>query len=299
MSQAITNSLPSDRAVSGRSWSALSWIAVLPILLWAYWPALTRLGQRWLNDARYSHGLVVPLLALLVWWVRRREQPLTESQPSWWGVPVLLCGAAVRLVGAYYYLDFFEGFSVLPILLGLVLLVGGWPLARQTAPAIGVLFFMLPWPFQFEGALAGPLQRLGTVVSTFALQTLGLPAVSEGNIILIDDLEIGVLEACNGLGMLSAFFAISTTVALVIRRPLLDRLAVFLSAIPVGVIMNLARLTATGLLYAVIGAPAAQMFFHHLAGWLMMPLALAAVGLELYLLRRMFPYRLSTVSPNT
>ena len=85
------------------------------------------------------------------------------------------------------------------------------------------------------------MQRLGTIVSTFALQTLGLPAVSEGNVILIDDLHIGVLEACNGLGMLSAFFAISTTVALVIRRPLADRVGVFLSAIPIGVLMNLIR----------------------------------------------------------
>lgn len=299
MNQAITHPLTPEGAGNRRPGVVLSWIFVLSLLLWAYWPGLIRLAHRWLNDARYSHGLVVPFLALLVWWVRRREQPLSKWQPSWWGVPFLLCGTAVRLVGAYYYLDFFDAFSLLPVLLGLVLLLGGWPLARQSAPAIGVLFFMLPWPFQLEGALAGPLQRLGTVVSTFALQTLGLPAVSEGNIILIDNLEIGVLEACNGLGMLSAFFAISTTVALVIRRPLLDRLAVFLSAIPIGVLMNLARLTATGLLYAVIGAPAAQLFFHHLAGWLMMPLALAAVGLELYLLRRLFPYRLSTVSPNT
>ncbi|HTU23149.1 MAG TPA: exosortase/archaeosortase family protein, partial [Gemmataceae bacterium] len=263
----------------------------LPVLLWSYWPALTQLVSHWLHEARYSHGLVVPLLALLVWWVRRREQPVTEIQSSWWGIPVLTSGAVLRLVGAYYYLDFFDGFSLLPVLWGLVLLLGGWPLCRQSAPAIGVLVFMLPWPFQVEGALSGPLQRLGTVVSTFSLQTLGLPAVSEGNIILIDNLEIGVLEACNGLGMLSAFFAISTTVALVIHRPLLDRLAVFLSAVPIGVLMNLVRLTATGLLYALVGAPAAQLFFHNLAGWLMMPLALAAVGAELYLLRRLFPVR--------
>ncbi len=52
--------------------------------------------------------------------------------------------------------------------------------------------------------------------------------------------------------------------------------------------MNLVRVTATGLVYAVVGAPAAQAFFHDLAGWLMMPLALAALGLELYLLGRLF-----------
>lgn len=289
MIQAIVNPPISRREANRRSWHALSPVVVLPILLWAFWPALIGLIQRWLHDARYSHGFLVPLLAVFVWWVHRRNHPISGSEPSWWGMPILLGGAALRLVGAYYYLDFFDGLSLLPILLGLVLLIGGWPLARPTAPAIGLLIFMLPLPYQLEGALSAPLQRIGTLASTFALQTLGLPAVSEGNIIRIDDLDIGVLEACNGLGMLSAFFAISTTVALVVRRPLLDRLVVFVSAVPIGVFMNLLRLTATGLVYAVVGAPAAQAFFHDLAGWMMMPLALAAVGFELYLLRRLFP----------
>jgi exosortase len=261
---------------------------VLIVLGWAYGSTGASLVDRWSHDARYSHGYVVPVLALLVWWVRRRANPTVEMQPTWWGLPILIAGAALRLLGAYYYLDWFDGLSLLPVLLGLALLAGGWPLARQTAPAIGVLIFMLPLPFKVEGALSAPLQRLGTVVSTYALQTLGLPAVSEGNIIFIDDLQIGVLEACNGLGMLSAFFALSTTVALIIRRPVVDRVIVFLSAVPVGVLMNLVRVTVTGLVYAIVGAPAAQTFFHDLAGWLMMPLALAALALELNLLGRLF-----------
>jgi exosortase len=273
---------------AGRGEKCLRLAVVLVVLAWAYWPVLGNLVQRWSHDSRYSHGYIVPFLALLVWVVYRRAVPTTDARPNWWGWPVVLAGAALRLAGAYWYLDWFNGLSLLPVLLGLALLSGGWPLCRQTAPAIGVLFFMLPLPFLIEGALSSPLQQLGTGVSTFALQTLGVPAVSEGNVILIDDLQIGVLEACNGLGMLSAFFAISATVALVIQRPLRDRIILFLSAIPIGVLMNLVRVTATGLVYAGIGGQAAQEFFHNLAGWLMMPLALATLGLELFLLGRLF-----------
>lgn len=286
----VTTGMPTP-AAKRRPWIAFWPLAALPVVLWAYGPALAGFVQRWLHDARYSHGLIVPLLALLVWWVRRRACPITELSPSWWGMAVLAGGSALRLVGAYFYLDWFEGLSLLPVLLGLVLLLGGRRLAWQTAPAIGVLIFMVPLPFGVEGALSAPLQRLGTKVSTFALQTLGLPAVAEGNIIYVEELSIGVLEACNGLGMLSAFFAISTTVALVVRRPLLDRAIIFLSAVPIGILMNLLRVTATGLVYVCIGAPAAQTFFHHLAGWLMMPLAFVVVALELVLLRRLFPVR--------
>lgn len=282
------------QSASGRLAAVL--VLTLAVLAWAYAPALASLADRWAHDARYSHGYVVPVMALVVWWVRRRTCPLTEARPSWWGLAVLAAGAALRLIGAYFYLDWFDGLSLLPVLLGLALLTGGWQLVRQIAPAVGVLVFMLPLPFRLEGALSAPLQRLGTVVGTFALQTLGLPAVSEGNIIFVENLQIGVLEACSGLGMLSAFFALSTTVALVIARPVTDRVVVFLSAVPVGVLMNLVRVTVTGLLYAVVGAPAAQTFFHDLAGWLMMPLALAVLAIELHLLGRLFVPRNVTAS---
>ena len=288
MSEAIFNPPAAQLAEGHRPRGRVLLALVAVVLAWAYAPTFAALANRWTHEARYSHGYVVPAMAASIWWVRRQTFPATECQLSWWGLLLVIVGALVRLAGAYYYLPWFDGLSLLPVLLGLAVLAGGWPLLRQVGPAVAVLFFMLPLPFQIEGALSAPLQRLGTIVSTFALQTLGLPAVAEGNIILIDDLQIGVLEACSGLGMLSAFFALSATVALVIRRPLLDRILVFLSAVPLGVLMNLVRVTATGLVYACVGSAAAQTFFHDLAGWLMMPLALAALGFELYLLRRLF-----------
>jgi exosortase len=258
---------------------------------WAYGSTLATLARRWADEPRHSHGFVVPVLALVVWWVRRRQFPVADFRPSRWGLAVLAGACALRLAGAWFSVDWFDGLSLLPVILGFALLAGGWPLCRQVAPAVALLVFMLPFPFAVEGFLSAPLQRLATVASTYALQTFGLPAVAEGNVIFIDDMKIGVLEACNGLGMLSAFFAISATVALVIRRPALDRAVVFLSAVPVGVFMNLVRITATGLVYGAVGNWAAQAFFHELAGWLMMPFALAALALELRLLDRLFVVR--------
>jgi exosortase len=193
--------------------------AVVVGLLWAYAPTLRALARRWVEEPQHSHGFVVPVLALTVWRVRRRRAPVTEHRPSWWGLAVIAAAVLLRLTGAFFYLPWFDGLSLLPVILGFCLLAGGWRLFRQVAPAVGLLVFMLPFPFQVEGLLSAPLQRLATVTSAYALQTFGLPAVSEGNIIYIDDMKIGVLEACNGLGMLSAFFAISATAALVIRRP--------------------------------------------------------------------------------
>jgi exosortase/archaeosortase family protein len=86
--------------------------------------------------------------------------------------------------------------------------------------------------------------------------------------------------------MLLTFFALSTAFALVVRRPLVDRLLLVASAVPVAVTANVVRITATGLAYYAWGqhSAAAHAIFHDLAGWLMMPLALGMLWLELRLL---------------
>jgi exosortase len=146
------------------------------------------------------------------------------------------------------------------------------------------LFFMLPLPYRLEVALAQPLQRLATEVSTYTLQTVGFPALSEGNIILLNDTEIGVVEACSGLSMLVGFFALSTGAALLIRRSLGEKIIITLSAVPIAIITNIIRITVTGIMHETLGSRLANLVFHDLAGWLMMPLALGFLWIELQVL---------------
>jgi exosortase len=258
-------------------------------LLWAYWPTLAGLSRRWSEDPQYSHGYVVPVIAVLVLWHRRQRFPHEAFQTSWWGLVPLLVGAGLRLVGARLHFDWLDAASLLPTVVGICLLAGGWPLSAWAWPAAVFVCFLLPLPFQAEIALAHPLQRLATVASTYALQTVGLPAVAEGNIIVIDELRIGVLEACSGLGMLVTFFALSTAVAFLVERPLVDRLVLFASATPIGICVNVLRITITGILHKTAGSAIANAVFHDLAGWLMMPLALGLLWLEMLYLRRLFP----------
>jgi exosortase len=156
---------------------------------------------------------------------------------------------------------------------------------------------MVPLPFRVEGALSYPLQRVATKASTYALQTLGFPALAEGNVILLEDVEIGVVEACSGLSMLFTFFAMATGVVLVIRTPWLDKILIVASAIPIALLMNVIRITATGVLHETVGSRLANLVFHDLAGWLMMPMAVGVLWLELALLARLFVARAPKAIP--
>jgi exosortase len=250
------------------------------VLFWAYWPILKAMVEKWSADPQYSHGFIVPAFAAYLLWHRRRLLSAISPSPRRLGLALIGCGAGLHLAGAYLYFDAIRTVSLLPVLAGLCLCHGGWPALRWALPSIAFLVFMLPLPFSVEGALSHPLQRLATYLSTYALQTMGFAAVSEGNIILLDTSRIGVVEACNGLGMLVTFFAMTTATILIVRRSLLESLLIVLSAIPIALIANVLRITVTAVLHNQVGGRIADVVFHDLAGWFMMPVALSLLWVE-------------------
>jgi exosortase len=282
--------LVGHRLVYGRGLSTAQKLLLLALaasLLWAYWPTLADVAERWAQDPQYSHGYVVPAFAVfLLWW--RREQCPGEFRGSPWGLLVLAAAQALHLAGICFHLKWLEGAALVPSLLGVGLLLGGRAALRWSWPAVCFLLFMLPLPFRVEVALAHPLQRLATRASTVCLVLLGVPATASGNVITLSEARIGVAEACSGLSMLLTFFALAVGCAAVVRRPLLDRALLVAAAIPIALCANVARITITGALYEWVGESAARAFFHDLAGWFMMPFALGLVWALLQILSRLF-----------
>jgi exosortase len=264
---------------------------LLGVLAWVFAPTLLALGERWGHDSRYTHGYLVPLFALYLVWRQRDTLKSLAPRASWWGVAALLAGLALSAAGTYLYFDWFNGVAVPVCLAGLVVLLLGWPGLRAVWPAVAFLLFMIPLPFRVEVALAHPLQRIATFASTLSLQTLGFAAFSEGNVIRMGAARIGVVEACSGLSMLMIFFALCTAVAMLLRRPLYERLLVVACAVPVALLANITRIVLTGVLYKFVGRHLAEAFFHDLAGWFMMPLALVMLWVGYRLFSWAFPLR--------
>lgn len=271
------------------SWAAPAiLLGLVVLLLWAYEPTLAELTRQWSSNAQHSHGYLVPLFAAALLYLRReRCNPAAWSATPWGYLP-LAAGLAAWMLGSHFHLSWIEGVSLLPCLAGAVLLTGGRSAWQWAAPSIAFLGFMVPLPYRVAVALTEPLQNIATLTSTYALQTLGLPAVAEGNVILLSEVELGIVEACSGLRMLVIFFALSAAVALLIRRAGWEKGVILLSAVPIALIVNVMRITATGMLHELVSSQVADAVFHDFAGWVMMPVALALLWLELQLLSRLF-----------
>lgn len=282
----ITDGIP---GLSRRGF-AVSAVFGLLVILWGYWDPWSqtttfgKITHEWEHKPVYSHGYLVPLFALALLWSRRSQLKTGLCSPSWLGLVLLGLAAGLRLAGAYYFFEWLDFLSILPMLAGFVLLLGGWQAFKWAAPAIGFLVFMLPLPFRVEVGMRTPLQRVGTIASCYTLQTMGLPAYAEGNQIHgITDQPLEVEEACSGLGMMMVFFALCTAIVyLASDRPLWQRALVLLSAASIAVFANVVRISATGALFAWGFDDAAHLLHEKLSAFLMMPVALGLLWSEFW-----------------
>jgi exosortase len=266
--------------------AGLSFLVVAALV--SYGASLMSLVGRWWNDPDYLHGFLVPIVALFLLWQRR--EMLTGLRPvgSWWGLVLVGLSAAMRWASAYYYYELLDPASLIPCLAGLALFLGGWKWLRWAGPSIAFLVFMIPLPGFVASLMGHPLQRTATIASTYMIQTVGVPAVAEGDVILLGDSQIGVAEACNGLRNMMLFLAVGSAVALTMKRPLLEKAIVILSAAPIAVIANVVRITATAVLHSTSHHELADTTYHDLAAWFMMPLAVVLLWGELAILKRTF-----------
>jgi exosortase len=264
-------------------WAIL--IGLLGALTYAFGNELDSRGaMKFWENPKYSHGWLVPVFTAILLWMRYEPFGPVKLSERWAGFALLSAGIAMRMAATFYVSHVAEMVSFVPSVAGVFLLMGGWRMMRWAGPAVAFLVFMFPLPGFLDTQLLTPLQKIATRSSTYVLQTMGIPSYYEGNVIYIGEMQLGVVEACSGLRMLTIFIALSFAIVLVTERPLWERIVIVLSSIPIALVSNIVRIVVTALLYKTVGAEWVDRVFHDLDGWLMMPFALGLLYLEFQIL---------------
>jgi exosortase len=237
----------------------------------------------------YQHGFFVPVFSLVLLWLRREMILPLPERGSWWGLAFFPAWAALRWLSAYFRVLVWDPLSLIPFFLGVAVFVGGWRALRWAWPSILFLVFMLPLPGFLDSAFRYPLQRLATIISVFVVQTIGIPAVAEGNVINLSEGQLEVARACSGLRMMMFFSAACVGAAFVLRVALWEKIVIIASAVPIALVSNVARITATAIVRELVTlTPTGIDAVHEYAGYLMMPFAMLVVWGEVILLRKLF-----------
>jgi exosortase len=266
---------------SPRAAEVVAILCVVAALVGAYFSSFRSLVAQWNREPNYSYGFFVIPIALVIFWSRRGMIDRNKVRPHWWGFLPLLAVVALRYPLFERNEQYVETATIPLVLTGLVFALGGWHLLRAAWPSLVFLLFMLPLPPSVNGLLAQPLQRVATAGSVLVLQLMGMPVMAEGNVIIIGSSPLEVARACNGLSMLLSFITLVTAVVLLVQRPLVERVLLLASAIPIALVSNIVRITVTALCAYWFGSEAVSEAVHEYAGYAMMPLALFLVWLEL------------------
>ena len=264
---------------------AVTLIVVLATLGWAYEPNLLSLFRTWMNEPDYTHGLLVLPIALVILWNRWPSREDDIEPTGWWPGWVLVAGSLLaRLYFHEQGKNWMESATLLPVVVGLGLTRLGLPIMLRVWPAFAFLIFLFPLPPQLNSALSQPLQSLATTCSCALLKLTGLWVMPEGNVILVGNDRLEVATACNGLSMLMSLAATVAAAASLIPMAGGKRLVLLGSIIPIALLSNILRISATAWCFYHLGAKIGHDYAHDWAGYLMMPVAMLLVGLELLLM---------------
>ena len=269
-----------DSRVFMRSSPVTGWVQVLiltSLLLGLYAGVLKGLVDDWLNDPNYSHGFLVPVFSAYLIWDQRQKLRTLIAEGSWLGLPLLMFGLAILVLGQIGAELFTTRSSLIIVLAGLVLFHLGREFFKALLFPLLFLFFMIPLPAIIFNAIAFPLQQLAAQNAAWGLNLLGVPVLLDGNIIHLSHASLGVTEACSGIRSLVSLLALAVVWAYLSLRGIWPKLLLVASAVPVTILANSGRVVFTGLIAENFNIKYAEGFYHELAGMVIFVVAFAGL----------------------
>jgi exosortase D (VPLPA-CTERM-specific) len=249
--------------------------------------ALWDLVMHWHRNEEYSHGFLIPFVAGWLLWTRRDALMASVGEPSWWGAAVLAVAALLHTVGELSAIFVLSQVGFILALIGIVLGVGGISLLRVTIIPIAFLLFAIPVPYFIEAMLSLRLQLISSQLGVFVISLFQIPVFLEGNVIDLGYFKLQVVEACSGLRYLYPLLSLGFLAGYLFQAPLWQRALVFLSSIPITIVMNGLRIGIVGVTVDRWGTEMAEGFLHLFEGWIIFVACAALLTGEIYLLARL------------
>ena len=290
--------------------------AVVGALAFLYATVLAKLGRDWWSDENYSHGLLVPfVIAIIVW----REWDLLKNavtkSPVWLGGAVICFGLLLLAAGTLGAELFTQRMSMILMLVGLAVYFFGSKILQLLAVPFALLLLAIPIPQIVFNRIALPLQSLASQMAVWGIRLFDVPTVRLGNVIDIlprgstQTISLEVVEACSGIRSLMTLVTLGLILGYFTRRDDGGRFANFVggdfwrtcilmvSAVPIAVLTNAARVSVTGILTYYYGKQATTSTWHELSGWLVYLAALALLIGVNYVLKWIFKSGKAGVDP--
>jgi len=243
---------------------------------------------KWINDPSWSHGIIIPLFSLYFLNQSKKAVLSCVPRPNYIGLVLLILVILFYIVNTISPSGFgyFRQISMIGALVSIILFLGGWRFLKITwLPAV-FLLFAIPLPEGYLRLATIPMRQWAATISTAMLNLVPhLEATANGVVINIVyqgkpvEPALDVAEACSGMRLLMAFFALGVAMAYLHYRPVWQRLVLLASTIPIAILCNIIRVTITGFIHVFLGPTYSTGIYHDMLGMAMLPLAFGLYGI--------------------
>lgn len=265
----------------------LIWTAVLAALVFVLYGSILRaLVLDWWHDPNYGHGFLVPVFAGFVLWKKRERLTRVAIKPANFGLLVMLGAVGLLLVGSLGAELFSTRFSLLVMIGGIVFFLMGWAMLRAVLFPLSFLVLMIPIPVLIYNQITFPLQLLASRFATFWLQLVNVPVLREGNLIILPNYTLEVVDACSGIRSLMTLITLAIAYGYLVESRRWIRWLMVLLMVPIAIVSNSIRIVGAGFLTYHIGPKMAEGFFHEFSGWVIFVAALLLMFACHWLLRK-------------
>ena len=271
MTPTLTGMETAGRKSESFSWTTIAWVSLL--LFVCYAPILTALVSQWNNDADMGHGFFVPVIAGFIAWQKRDQIADKAAKPNWWGLAIMVWAGFQLYIATLGAELFLSRTSFVISIIGAVLLLGGTQYLRIFSFPLFLLFFMVPIPAIIYNQLTFPLQIFASRVAETTIDLLQIPVIREGNVLILPQQTLDVVEACSGIRSLLTLTFLSLVYGYFFEKRSWVRMVLFLSTIPIAIAANAGRVAFTGVI-SQFKPELAEGWFHEAQGWVIFMIGL-------------------------
>ncbi len=235
------------------------WSVALAVAFgWVFWDFIQRQFRFAIEQqADWGHTLIIPFISGYFVWICRDKLLQEPFRRARFGLLLIVIGIGWYSLCALGPISMrhhnLMGAGVASTIGGIVLFIFGWRAMRYLwFPLLYLFVFGQSISDRFMEIVTFKLQDIASFGSYFGLSLLGLEVTRAGNTIEIlydgSSYPLNIAEACSGMRMLMAFFALGVAMAYTGLRYTWQRLILVVLAIPTAVFVNVLRVMTLGLL---------------------------------------------------
>jgi exosortase len=208
-------------------------------------PAVLAMSETWAVVDYQAHGYLVAPVAAAMAWSRRDALARAGRRPASAGLALLALALGAYAVGLLADLVSLQGVALVAAVAGLVAWRrGGAALAALGFP-VAYLLFMVPVPPQWLAPVVTGLQGFVTGVAITLLHALAVPALREGNVLILPEGSLFVAEACSGITSIVTLLPVAALLVFLMRGTVRQGAWLLAAVIPIAMFWNLVRVLAT------------------------------------------------------